>query len=621
MLNLTIIFFKSQIFITISNLSFYCDKNKQICILLPFGSTFALSFVLSSIFMKYIFSTTLLFLFSLFVRGQVDYDKTNFAAPMNIKMVLAGNFAEMRSNHFHTGLDIKTNHKEGYEIYAIDTGYVSRINYSHWGYGRAIYVRHPNGYTSVYAHLSKFPKHIEEYVRKRQFENQKETFEYYPSKSRFLVSKGEVIAYSGNSGSSTAPHLHFEIRETATEKPVNPLLFNFDIADTKKPVLLDVKLYPMEGDKVNGKEEPYNLDLKGSDGIYEREYSAPVIVQGRIGFAINTIDYLDGAGNKCGIYSIELLIDNKLKFKQKLDKLEFKTNRYINTHSDYLEYRLNKQSYHKSFVSQNNKLDIYEEIEGDGTIFFNDTLEHHIQYIVKDTYGNTSTVHFNVQANYSTSLPGGALTPDNYIFATKSNTEKQPGFEATLPANTLYEDLKYDYEQSKMNNTISPVFEFHNDHIPVHQYFVLKLKTQPIKKELEGKAVLVEVSKNRRRVYAKGGEYKDGWITGKVRSFGDYTVKLDTVAPVVTLDNFKSGQNVANLASLDFKISDNLSGIETYDIYIDGKWKLAKYTPRKAALSLPFDSYNKIGKGTHKLKIVVTDERGNITEMEVTFLK
>ena len=175
---------------------------------------------------------------------QVEYDKTDFVAPMHIPLILAGNFAELRSNHFHTGLDIKTKGSEGYRIYAIDSGYVSRINISHWGYGRALYITHLNGYTSVYAHLSRFPDKIEKYLRKKQFEMETETITIYPDSLDLLVSKEEIVAYSGNSGSSGGPHLHFEIRETETEKAVNPLLFGFDVKDDIRPTVSNIKLYP-----------------------------------------------------------------------------------------------------------------------------------------------------------------------------------------------------------------------------------------------------------------------------------------------------------------------------------------------------------------------------------------
>ena len=267
--------------------------------------------------------------------GQVDYKMVDFRSPLGIPLILSGNFAELRFNHFHTGLDIKTNGSENYRIYSVDTGFVSRINISHWGYGKAIYVDHPSGYTSVYAHLSRFPSKIESYLRKKQFELEKETVTLYPNSDDLKVSRGEVIAYSGNTGGSSGPHLHFEIRETESEKPVNPMLFNFDIEDNLSPTIYHVKFYPIKNALINGSANEKLIKVVGDNNNYTIQNS--VSASGLIGLGIHAIDKLNGASNKCGVYRISLFLDDELIFEQVMNKLDFNTKRYINAHKDYNE--------------------------------------------------------------------------------------------------------------------------------------------------------------------------------------------------------------------------------------------------------------------------------------------
>jgi hypothetical protein len=564
----------------------------------------------------------ILFLNSTFGQTPTPYDKTNFRSPLGIELILAGNFAEVRTNHYHTGIDIKTNGREGYKIYAIDSGYITRINISHYGYGNAIYVVHPNGYTSVYAHLSAFPKPIEDYIRSKQFEKKSETVDIKLNSKELMVSKGDVIAFSGNSGSSTGPHLHFEIRETGTEKPVNPLLFGFDIKDDKKPILYDIKLYPFDGALIDDGFSSKIYPITGSNGNYQLKTEQIIKCEGSFGVAINTIDLLNAANNKCGIYTIELLVDKELIFKQKLEKLSFTTNRYINTSCDYTEYKQRGKSFHKSFLTENNKLEIYEVSKNKGKIEFEDTLTHTLNYIVNDVYGNTSTLSFKVKSVKPYSMcTKTKLSGEHLILATEDFNFKTEDFESHLPKNTVYEDMVLEYSTSQMKHSYAPLHHLHTDNVPVQQLFVLKLKTVPIDTSLVNKAVVVEVSKDQKKLNAKGGEFKDGWLTTEVKSFGNYTVRIDSVPPVITPVNIKDSSNLALAKNIQFKISDNLSGIKTYDIFVDEIWKLAFYNIKTGTLTLPFEDFNNILPGTHTLKIVVKDERKNVMEKSFVFIR
>ena len=566
------------------------------------------------LFSLYIILTNLFFNVSFF--GQVDYNMVDFRSPLGIPLILSGNFAELRLNHFHTGLDIKTNGSENYRIYSVDTGFVSRINISHWGYGKAIYVDHPSGYTSVYAHLSRFPSKIESYLRKKQFELEKETVTLYPNSDDLKVSRGEVIAYSGNTGGSSGPHLHFEIRETESEKPVNPMLFNFDIEDNLSPTIYHVKFYPIKNALINGSANEKLIKVVGDNNNYTIQNS--VSASGLIGLGIHTIDKLNGASNKCGVYRISLFLDDELIFEQVMNKLDFNTNRYINAHKDYNEYKQHRRSIHKSYISENNELDIYKNIKNDGLVMINEDRKYHFKYVLEDVSGNVSELTFSLQGNKQQFVAENSNKEQlNAVLNKDSIIEND--FEAKFPAKSMYASTDLLYTQKEYAGGLTDLHMLGKMKVPIHKYFVLRLKLGDIADKYIDKALIVELSNDLKKSSAVGGKYNDGWMQAEVRSFGNYTVKIDTVCPKISPINFYEGKNMQGINKLEFKISDNLSGIQDYDVWIDDQWVLSNYLPKKAKLIVAFNKYNKIEKGEHLVKISVIDERGNKAEKMIGF--
>jgi len=306
------------------------------------------------------------FLFSIqsliFAQTKGDQD---YHSPLGIPLVLASNFGELRPNHFHMGLDFKTNSKIGYKLYSIEEGYVSRIKVSPYGYGNVIYIDHPNGITSVYGHCSEFKGEIDSIVRAKQEKEQDFAVEVFPGKGVIKVTKGQVIGLSGNSGGSTGPHLHFEVRDTETEHALNPLIFGFDLADSKPPTIRGVKVYGLTKDGYRYPNKATSkIVVKGKYGYYigNNEVNIPAnycTETGGIGIALDVIDKLDGAGNNCGLYGSYLIVNNDTVFGQKTDRVPFESTRYVNSHKDYEAYQTLSKKYHKCFRTRENDLPIY----------------------------------------------------------------------------------------------------------------------------------------------------------------------------------------------------------------------------------------------------------------------
>ena len=324
------------------------------------------------------------------IAAQPEVPTEYFSNPLNIDLKLSGTFGELRSNHFHSGMDIKTLQKEGYDVLASAEGYVSRIKISHYGYGKALYITHPNGYSTVYAHLQRFSPKIEAYIKKRQYEKQSYEIEVFPTSTDLNVQQGELIAFSGNSGSSGGPHLHFEIRD-GNSRPMNPMLFNIDIKDTTAPIINSLWVYPQDDNShVNGDANKQKLRLiPQQDGSYTAE---KIKACGNLGFGISTVDRQDYAPNKNGIYKIDTQINGNPNFSIQMDRFSFSETRYLNRMIDYEYFKDYKSRVQMLFVQENNPLSVYKNLENNGYLSITD--EHSFTYtiIVSDFSGNERIV-------------------------------------------------------------------------------------------------------------------------------------------------------------------------------------------------------------------------------------
>lgn len=544
-----------------------------------------------------------------------------FASPLDIPLYLSGNFAEMRRNHFHTGIDIKTQGVEGQTVRAVEDGVVSRINISPWGYGHAVYIDHPNGYTTVYGHLSALAPKLKNAAREKQYADKSFSVDFTPDPP-IEVKRGEKIALSGNTGGSGGPHLHFEIRRTTTEHPLNPLLFNFDIKDNISPTIRGVRFHPLSDTSlVNGAGEAKSFVVLGSAGSYHLKAGQTITVYGAFGISLHALDFLNGYPNKCGIYRLELEVDGKNICTQEFDSLDFATVRNINAYKDYEVFKNNNWHYHKSYVEPGNHLDIYHPFPaGRGILNFPTDGLHHAVYKATDAYGNVSTLAFDFRsaANPDATIP--EVKPYDAWFAWNQPNHFEYGdeLEITIPEGALYEDLRFEFGREMPDaRSLSPVYLVHNDNVPLQEAITLKFAWKKIPKKLRPQVVVRYSDLRGRTRYLTGTSDASG-LEVKSKDFGKFSLVPDTVAPVIYAYKRSAGGQVYSQTELDFKMTDSETGIAKYNGYLNGEWVLMAYEPKEAKLWLNVGESN-FKKGENTLRIEIEDGVGNRAETVHTY--
>lgn len=533
-----------------------------------------------------------------------DYPKGYFRNPLNVPIELAGNFGELRPNHFHSGIDIKTQQRENLEVHAVADGYVSRVGVSHTGFGNALYITHPNGYTTVYAHLNRFYPQLEKYVKQKQYEQESWATSLEIPEGMFPVKKGEFVAWSGNTGGSGGPHLHLEIRNTATEKPLNPLLFGFDVPDKRAPEVYRVALY--DRSKSLYEQQPIMLPVKLVNGQYVPAQPVVKIRASEVGVAVQAIDRMSNSANANGIYEVVLLDNDVPSIGFQLDDIGYDETRYLNAHIDYKVKKSGGPYLQLVFALPGNKLDVYHDLKGDGILNLSDGAVHQIKLLVKDAYGNTSTVKFGLQqqaGETSEKVCANTMYPDS------RNIFENNQVEFFLEEQALYDRICFNYLElpSKNPKALSNTFRLHTALVPVHNTYNPRIKTNRlVPLGLEHKVVMVREGAGGSGVSATVLE--DGWYKGSFRDFGDFHLELDTVVPKIGVISGGKGGKIA------FSMSD-ASGIKSYRAELDGKWLM--FVRRGNVLTYTFDEH--CPPGSHNLKLTVTDEVGNTAVQHLKF--
>ena len=542
-----------------------------------------------------------------------QYPQKYFRYPLDIPPVTAGSFGELRPNHFHSGLDFKTNQRTGYPVHAAADGYISRLRVEFGGFGNAIYITHPNGFTTVYGHIERFSPELEKVVRAAQYLQQREFVDIPLQPLQIQVCQGDVIAWSGNEGASQGPHLHFEVRDAKTEEAINPQLFGLTIPDKIPPSIFSIAVYHLGDEPFNEKTPRLFLPVLGSNGSYHLVKPGVINVSGQTGFGITTNDLTSVSPNHNGVYSIELKADGKTVYTFTVERFAFNQIHAINAYIDYPAFMKTKIWMQKCFILPGSKISLYPQSVNRGVINFTGDSIHHIQYVVKDVAGNTSLLNVDVKPVPPT-VPS-TPAPTNLFRYDRPNQYSSDKVKVMIATGNLFDNLDFTCTASpKRQGMYSSIYSICNHFTPINDTFDLWIKPDSAIGKYLNKAVIVNADG-----ICENSVYQDGYIKTQPRTFGDYFIVVDTVPPIITPLNIKNGALLNKADRINLKIGDRLSGVKDFNGKIDGKWVLMQWDFKTHVLRYVFDKT--IAPGHHQFDLTVTDAKDNIARYTAGFTR
>ena len=568
--------------------------------------------------MRRLFILTILLLCAGVCSAQ-NLDPAYYDFPLrNVAGYYSANFGEMRPNHFHSGIDFKTDGVEGKSVVAVADGYVSRVSQSPTGYGLALYVTHPNGTTSVYGHLSRFRKDIADFVFTERHRLKRSQVDLYCKPDQFVVKRGEEIARSGNTGSSQGPHLHFEIRDAKTQKTLNTIAQRiYTPKDDISPYIM--KVHYVEVDTVRGvpchsKLATYTVN-KADANTYRTTQKSPIKVGRKGYFIVETSDRKNDVANTYGVYNMVAKLDGKPIFEYRNDGFPFELSRYCNAVSHYPIQRRSRNEVMRTAMLQGGTDYLYPTLVNRGIVSTSEGETRNVEFVITDDCGNTSTLSFDIVGKSDNESFRGEVAEDALIveynkdFAYKVDDT----LSIVIAKGSLYESVALEIEPSdveiKADSTVkilSKAYRIHNDNTPLQKSIGIVF-TQEVEKSLQPYTVMASVNANG-YISNAGGRYRHNRLTARTSSFGTFCLVADMTPPVIR-PQFEDGQDCRGRDRIAFRLSDNFSGVSSYNVYIDGKWVAIDYSRSRAWVNLKAEGIS--GGKSHDIEIVVKDGCGN----------
>lgn len=539
-------------------------------------------------------------------QGEADYPQNYFRNPLDIPISLAGGFAECRPNHFHTGIDIKTNQQENMPVYAAAEGYVSRITISHSGYGNALYITHPNGYTTLYGHLNDFYPELQQYLKQKQYEQESWNCDLELPANRFAVKKGQLVAYSGTTGGSTGPHLHFEIRSNSTGHVLNAMLFGLPITDTRAPEARSIAIY--NASESIYEQQPALIPLLKKGDSYTTKTGSYKSSSPNLYIGIQAQDYINNSTNWLGVYRMRLYLDETLQSATELREIDFAQNRYVNAYADFKTKEEKGTWYQGLYRLPGNKLDAYTSLNAqNGMLDIGDGKVHQVRIELEDAHHNTAQVNFSV----SYAGTATAKTCANTWLPGKSNALQTRNTSFVTDDKALYDRICFRYTESPSKQYYSDVLQLHDAKIPLQSSTDLGLKiNQALPFGLRNKLVFIHHIKaaslpGNNPQDGAAARYDKGWAWASVRTFGNYCVGIDTVPPVLL--PLQKGTDFSKAKNIRFTVTDKMTSVKQFRAELDGRWLC--FVRAGNTYTYTFDEH--CPPGDHKLVITASDENDN----------